>query len=113
MPFSPYTVLKGVHILVIDDEPDSLALTTFVLASVGAAVTAVNCVAAAQTRFLAHPPQLVVSDLVMLGVAGYDFMAWVRTLSPADGGQVPTLALTALARLQDCQQSLQAGSMPT
>ncbi len=86
--------LQGVPILVLDDDPDCLALFTFALRLEGAVVSATNSVAAAQTSFLAQPPQLVVSDLALPGTTGYDFIAWVRALSPAAGGRVPVLALT-------------------
>ena len=101
--------LQGMPILVIDDDPDSLALLTFVLPMEGAVVRAVDCIAAAQTSFLAQPPPLVVSDLALPGTTGYDFIAWVRALSPAAGGRVPVLALTAMASEADRQQALAAG----
>ena len=106
---APSHDLQGVPILVIDDDPDSLALLTFVLTTEGAVVSAANCVAAAQTSFFAQPPQLVVSDIAMPGTTGYDFIAWLRALSPAAGGQVPALALTAMASEADRQQALAAG----
>ncbi|CAA9400443.1 hypothetical protein AVDCRST_MAG94-5878 [uncultured Leptolyngbya sp.] len=93
----------------VDDDPDSLALLTFVLRLEGAVVSAVDCVAAAQSSFFAQPPQLVVSDLAMPGTTGYDLIAWLRALSPAAGGQVPALALTAQASEADRQQALDAG----
>ena len=89
--------LEGVPILVLDDDPDSLALLTFVLKTEGAVVSAADCVAAAQTSFLAQSLQLVVSDIAMSGTTGYDLIAWLRALSPTAGGQVPALALTAMA----------------
>ena len=101
--------LQGVPILVLDDDPDCLALLTFVLRLEGAVVSATNSVAAAQTSFLAAPPQLVVSDIAMPGTTGYDFIAWLRALSPAAGGRVPVLALTAMASEADRQQALDAG----
>jgi len=101
--------LQGVPILVIDDDPDSLILTTFVLQQAGAVVSAVNCVEAAQTSFLAQPPQLVVSDLAMPNASGYDWIKWLRALSVAEGGRVPAIALTAMASSSDRQQALQAG----
>jgi CheY-like chemotaxis protein len=94
MPLPQVTAVNGVHILVLDNDPDSLALTAFVLDSAGAVVTAVDCVTAAQAHFVAHPPQLVVSDLALPGLTGYDFLSWVRVLRPDAGGQVPVLALT-------------------
>ena len=106
---APSHHLQGMPILVIDDDPDCLALLTFVLRTEGAVVSAADCVAAAQTSFFAQPPQLVVSDIAMPGTTGYDFIAWVRALSPAAGGRVPALALTAMAREVDRQQGLDAG----
>ncbi|MBD2077283.1 response regulator [Phormidium sp. FACHB-592] len=106
---APLHDLQGVSILVLDDDPDSLALLTFALRMEGAVVSAADCVAAAQTSFLAQPPQLVVSDIAMPGTTGYDLIAWLRGLSPAAGGQVPVLALTAQASAADRQQALAAG----
>ena len=45
----------------------------------------------------------------MPGTTGYDLIAWLRALSPAAGGQVPALALTAQASEADRQQALDAG----
>ncbi|MEP1062555.1 response regulator [Stenomitos frigidus AS-A4] len=106
---APSHHLQGVPILVLDDDPDSLALLTFALRLEGAVVSATNSVAAAQTSFLAQPPQLVVSDLALPGTTGYDFIAWLRALSPVAGGRVPVLALTAMASAADRQQALEAG----
>ena len=106
---APSHHLQGVPILVIDDDPDSLALLTFVLRTEGAVVSAADCVAAAQTSFFAQPPQLIVSDIAMPDTTGYDLIAWVRALSPTAGGRVPALALTAMAREADRQQALDAG----
>jgi DNA-binding response OmpR family regulator len=101
--------LQGVPILVIDDDPDCLALLTFALRLEGAVVSATNSVAAAQTSFFAQPPQLVVSDLALPDTTGYDLITWLRALSPAVGGRVPVLALTAMASEADRQQALDAG----
>jgi CheY-like chemotaxis protein len=79
--------LQSVSILVLDDDPDSLALLTFRLRTEDAVVSSADSVAAAQTRFLAQPPQLVVSDLALPGTTGYDLIAWLRALSPAAGGE--------------------------
>ena len=79
--------LQSVPILVLDDDPDSPALLSFRLRTEGAVVSAIDCVAAAQTSFLAQPPQLVVSDLTKAGTTSYDLIAWLRALSPAAGGE--------------------------
>jgi hypothetical protein len=103
------TLLDGLQILVIDDNADNCALITFMLSLDGATVKTAASVAIAQDSFLASQPQLVICDLAMPVATGYDFLDWLRSLSPADGGQVPVLALTAMARQSDCQEALQAG----
>jgi len=50
-----------------------------------------------------------VSDIGMPGEDGYALMRRVRALAPAEGGDVPALALTAYARPEDRAQALLAG----
>ena len=83
--------------------------SSLALKAAGADVSAVASVAAANVSFVAQRPQLVISDLAMPGSDGYQFIEWVRSRSVADGGQVPVLALTAMASAFDRQQTLTAG----
>jgi CheY-like chemotaxis protein len=55
-------------------------------------------------------PDVVVSDIAMPGMDGYEFLQKLRELIPARGGrEVPVIALTACASGQDRDLALQAG----
>jgi CheY-like chemotaxis protein len=79
--------LQSVPILVLDDDPDSQRCSRFRLRTEGAVVSAIDCVAAAQTSFLAQPPQLVVSDLTKAGTTSYDLIAWLERLVRQPGAK--------------------------
>ena len=54
-------------------------------------------------------PQVLVSDIGMPHVDGFELLKRVRALGPAKGGAVPAIALTAFARAEDRTQALHAG----
>ncbi|MDQ6619771.1 MAG: ATP-binding protein [Pseudomonadota bacterium] len=101
--------LSGVKVLVVDDEPDARELIRRVLSDCGAEVN----VAASGDDALALIPQqrphVLVSDIGMPGMDGYDLLRKVRMLGIANGGKVPAIALTAFARSEDRTRALHAG----
>ena len=54
-------------------------------------------------------PDVLVSDIGMPGVDGYELLRRVRALGEARGGKVPAIALTAFARSEDRTRALRAG----
>jgi CheY-like chemotaxis protein len=54
-------------------------------------------------------PDVLLSDIEMPGMDGYRLMERIRTLPPANGGSVPSAALTAYARAEDRLAALKAG----
>jgi len=52
---------------------------------------------------------VLVSDIGMPDVDGYEFLRRVRQLGPERGGAVPAVALTAFARSEDRVRALRAG----
>ena len=54
-------------------------------------------------------PDILISDIGMPDVDGYEFLRRIRALDPARGGNVPAIALTAFARPEDRARSLKAG----
>jgi CheY-like chemotaxis protein len=54
-------------------------------------------------------PDVLVCDIGMPGVDGYELLSQVRALPPEAGGLVPALALTAYARPDDRRRALSAG----
>ncbi|MEP6763021.1 MAG: PAS domain S-box protein, partial [Gemmatimonadaceae bacterium] len=101
--------LKGISVLVVDDHPDARELVQRVLLACGATVhTAANADDAVQLVEL-HRPQVMVSDIGMPDVDGYELIKRVRALGSERGGTLPAIALTAFARSEDRTRALRAG----
>lgn len=88
---TPPADLRGVYVLVVEDDPDGLDLVTNVLRWCGAMVTAATnartgLAAAHQVR-----PHIVVTDIAMPGEDGY----WLADQLRAAGIDVPVIAMSA------------------
>lgn len=101
--------LKGLQILAIDDEPDNLELLTFMLEQQGAIATAMSSAQAALSEVAQRSFDLLVCDISMPDLDGYQFIRQLRQRSPQRGGQIPAIALTAYAGEYNQQQALAAG----
>jgi PAS domain S-box-containing protein len=104
----PMPRLDGLRVLVIDDEPDARALIRGVLQNQGASVQeALNAQQALQI-LETDSPDILVSDIGMPEVDGYQFIRRYRAMEPR-GARLPALALTAFARPDDRKQAILAG----
>jgi PAS domain S-box-containing protein len=101
--------LAGVRVLVVDDEPDSRLLVRKVLEESGAEVTDAATAADGLARLAESHPDVILSDIGMPEVDGYEFIARVRKLADGAGGRTPAIALTAFARTEDRTRALLAG----
>ncbi len=101
--------LDGVRVLAVDDEPDTREMLKAGLRRCGAEVTAVGSAAEALEAIAAAVPDLLISDIGMPEMDGYDLIRQVRELTAENGGKVPAIALTAYARAEDRMQALRAG----
>ncbi|MFC0134413.1 hybrid sensor histidine kinase/response regulator [Massilia eurypsychrophila] len=101
--------LSGMKVLVVDDEPDARDLIKRILSDCNASVTTAASARAALDAFRADPPDVLVSDLGMPGMDGFELLAHVRAFGSDAGGDVPAVALTAFARSEDRLRALQAG----
>jgi CheY-like chemotaxis protein len=99
--------LAGVRVLVVEDEPDTRELVACVLERLGADVTACGTAEEALAKLEALGPHIVVSDLSLPGVDGWEMIRRVRATSL--GRTVPALALSANASLEDAGRALDAG----
>jgi PAS domain S-box-containing protein len=104
--------LEGIWALVVDDETDARELVATLLEQCGATVTPV---ASAQDAFAVisreqnKRPDIVISDVSMPEVDGYDLIRRIRELHPEKGGRIPAVALTAYGRSIDRIRALSAG----
>jgi signal transduction histidine kinase/CheY-like chemotaxis protein len=101
--------LKGVRVLVVDDEPDARDLIRRLLEDCDAKVTTAGSAADALKILDAETPHVLVSDIGMPLVDGYDLMKQVRSRGATRGGNVPAIALSAFARSEDRTRALMAG----
>jgi two-component system, chemotaxis family, CheB/CheR fusion protein len=103
--------LKGSNILVVDDETDVLAIIATILEQYGATVTALSSAKEVLQVLPAHPQayDLLLSDLGMPEIDGWELIRQIRALSASDGGQIPAAALTAYNSSRDRQMSRSAG----
>jgi signal transduction histidine kinase len=100
--------LRGLRVLVVDDEPDAREVVVSVLEQCGAAVTSAASAREARELIAGAAPEVLVSDIGMPGETGYDL---IRGLRAGDGAaaRVPAVALTAYARVEDRARALAAG----
>ncbi|WP_426173797.1 ATP-binding protein [Massilia sp. TWR1-2-2] len=101
--------LSGMKVLVVDDEPDARDLIKRILSDCNASVTTAASARAALDAFRSDPPDVLVSDLGMPGMDGFELLSHVRAFGNDAGGNVPAVALTAFARSEDRLRALEAG----
>jgi PAS domain S-box-containing protein len=108
---SPYktTDLSALKLVVVDDHADARDLIKRVLEECGAEVLVAVSAAEALLLVERHKPDVLISDIGMPDVDGYELLRRVRALGVARGGRVPAIALTAFARSQDRTRALHAG----
>jgi CheY-like chemotaxis protein len=109
VPFSCPPELEGLHVLVVDDEPDARLLVTAVLEQCKAHVTAVNSAEEALKAVQELRPDVLISDVGMPGEDGYSLIKKVRMLPIEQGGGTPAAALTAYASVEDRMHVLRSG----
>ncbi|MEO1093482.1 MAG: chemotaxis protein CheB [Cyanobacteria bacterium J06638_28] len=101
--------LDGIRILVVDDDAISLHLLQVFLENLGATVLTASFAAEALTIITRESLDLLVSDIGLPEVNGYELMRQVRALPAEQGGQLPAIALTGYASSQDIQAATEAG----
>ncbi|PSN13367.1 hybrid sensor histidine kinase/response regulator [filamentous cyanobacterium CCT1] len=101
--------LAGIRVLLVDDEPDARELVTVLLTEYGADVLAVASASEVLASLESFQPDVLVSDVAMPDVDGYALIQQVRTLPATQGGQIPAISLTAYAREEDYQRSINSG----
>ncbi|MEA2206339.1 MAG: hypothetical protein QOE77_3115 [Blastocatellia bacterium] len=102
-------ILKGLRILVVDDEADSRELLSTILTRCGSEVTCRQSAAEAIKAFRDWKPDLLVSDIGMPNEDGYSLIKKLRKIRSKRARELPAVALTAYATNDDRLRSLAAG----
>jgi signal transduction histidine kinase/CheY-like chemotaxis protein len=100
--------LRGVRVLVVDDDADSRELLRNAFELCRAEVLEASSAPEGLETLLRVQPRILVSDVGMPGEDGYSLMRRVRALPPPHG-QTPAVALTAFARPEDQALAFEAG----
>ncbi len=100
--------LSGIKVLIVDDEPDALESLSRTLTDSGATVFSAQSAQAALGLVQTKSPHVLVSDIGMPEMDGYELLRRVRALD-GTAADVPAIALTAFARPSDRLHSLRAG----
>ncbi|HZP36498.1 MAG TPA: ATP-binding protein [Methylomirabilota bacterium] len=108
-PEAPARPLHGVQVLVVEDDPDSLDMLSFMLGEAGASVRTASSAAEALILLRWLQPDVLLSDLAMPDEDGYALMRSVRKGEQAGGPRLPAVALTAYVRVQDRARAVEAG----
>jgi signal transduction histidine kinase/ActR/RegA family two-component response regulator len=101
--------LKGLRVLVVDDETDARDILTHVLQGYGMETEAAASAFEALAKVESYRPDVIVSDVGMPEADGYWLMTQVRALPQEQGGETPAIALTAYGSAEDRVRALSCG----
>jgi signal transduction histidine kinase/CheY-like chemotaxis protein len=105
----PDRALSSIRVLVCDDDEDARELLGAVLSAEGASVLMAASGSRALESLREFAPHVLISDVGMPQVDGYELIRRVRSLPEPHGGHTPAIALTAYSRREDELKALLAG----
>ena len=108
-PLTSLGDLAGIRVVAIDDDQDALTLLRVVLETAGAEVTSVSSPFDAVSRIAEIRPHVVILDLGMPDMDGFEVIGRIRASTNPFVSQVPAAALTAFARSEDRTRALRSG----
>jgi CheY-like chemotaxis protein len=100
--------LKGLIVLLVEDDVDTREVLTCLLELEGAEVMAAASADEALDRIRTQTPDVIVSDLCMPGIDGYELLRAVRALD-GPAAAVPAVAMTAFPAAHGRRRALDAG----
>src|SRR5580700_9147210 len=102
------TRLKSIKVVAVDDNADSRELLKIILGQSSAQVVVVGSARDALATIKNVHPDILISDLGMPEMDGYELLKNVRRLDP-ELRQLPVIAFTAAARREDLASTRRAG----
>jgi CheY-like chemotaxis protein len=104
----PSSNLRGVRVLIVDDELDARELFRRMLEDCNAQVQTASSANEGLQMLSVFCPDVLISDIGMPGQDGYEFIRRVRSMGTSQD-TIPAAALTAFARSEDRIRALVAG----
>ena len=99
---------RRARILIVDDEPNNRLLLQVMLANDGYEIVTASAGTEALALVEQQPPDLIVLDVMMPGMDGYQVAARIKT-NPATR-HIPVIMLTALSDKNSMMHGLNAGA---
>jgi DNA-binding response OmpR family regulator len=99
--------MQIIHVLLVDDDPDILALLSGHLTAAGIGVEAVDSGQKALARLQEFQPELIISDVQMPGMSGYELCRKVRASGHDD---IPFFFCSALSSVPERITGLRMGA---
>jgi two-component system OmpR family response regulator len=99
--------IPGTRVLVIDDEPEITEIVEAFLSDAGYVVTAENSPQHAIAKVLEFRPDVILLDIMMPGMDGYDVCQQVK--ARPEFAHVPIIFLTGKDRADDMGRSFKVG----
>lgn len=100
-------ILSGLHVLIVDDDRDTLDLLSAALTLRSARVTTAASAAEAIRALKFFRPDVLISDIAMPDEDGYELIQKVIALGVVPA--IPAIAITAYAKQEDKERALAAG----
>lgn len=101
--------VAGLKILAVDDDADTCDMIRAALEQCGVQVETATSAEAGFEAYRSFQPDVLISDVGMPDVDGYEFIRRIREFERPLHRKVPAVALTAFARIEDRVKSLAAG----
>ena len=95
-------------VLIVEDEPNIIVSLIFLLENAGYDVTSLGDGQIALEHILMNPPDVLVLDVMLPGLDGYEVLRELRANSQTQ--TLPVLMLTAKGQRQDRQNALDFGA---
>src|SRR5438128_11348792 len=89
--------LKGISILIVEDDTDTRDLLRVLLESDGGLVVTAASVKEALSAYDRRRPDVIVADIVMPEYNGYTLIGWIRARSSEHGSIIADIPLIAYA----------------
>ena len=102
-------MLRGLNILVVDDEPDTIDMLEAILVRNGAAIIKASSAVEALGFVAACEPDIIISDIGMPEKDGYELIRQIRGGQRPEARKIPAIALTAYVRENERLMALSAG----
>ncbi|MEM9003209.1 MAG: CheR family methyltransferase [Cyanobacteria bacterium P01_F01_bin.86] len=103
------STLAGIRILLVEDVVIASQTYRMILQKLGAIVATAQSASEALAIITIQPLDILLSDIGLPDVNGYELIQQIRALPAAQGGQLPAIALTGYVSAEDIQAAIEAG----